>query len=91
MTKRARIYAFITRQRNILRKAMIDVMTRVTEVTLPSIMSGGDGGESTGRRALEIVKLARTIISKRLTLSKKVLHRKPKGSKSLEQLLSVVN
>jgi hypothetical protein len=44
-------------------------------------MSGGGGSESTGRRALESVKLPRTVTPKKLTPSKKVLHRETKRVK----------
>jgi hypothetical protein len=40
---------FIRRQRNMLRKTMIGVVTRVTEETMPNIVRGGGCGESTGR------------------------------------------
>jgi hypothetical protein len=57
---------------------MISVMTGMTEATVPCIMSGGGGSESMGHRALESVKLLRTVTPKKLTLSKKVLHRETK-------------
>ena len=57
-------------------------MTGVTKSTMPNIMGGGGGGESTGRRALKRVKLPRTITSEKLTPSEKVLHRKTKRVKS---------
>jgi hypothetical protein len=60
---------------------MISVMTEMTEATVPSIMSGGGGSESTGRQALESVKLLRTVTPKKLTPSKKVLHRETKRVK----------
>jgi hypothetical protein len=53
----------------------------MTEVTMPSIMGGGGGSESTGCRALESVKLPRTVTPKKLMLSKKVLHRETKRVK----------
>jgi hypothetical protein len=81
MTKRARIYVFITRQRNMLGKTTISVMTGMTETTVPCIMSCGGGSESTGRRALESVKLPRTVTPKKFTPSKKVLHRETKRVK----------
>jgi hypothetical protein len=81
MTKIARICVFITRQRNMLRKMMISVMTGMTEVTVPCIMSGGGGSESMGHRALESVKLSCTVTPKKLTPSKKVLHRETKRVK----------
>jgi hypothetical protein len=56
-------------------------MTGVTEATVPSIMSGGSRGESTGCRALERVKLPRTVAPKKLTSGKKVHHRKTKRVK----------
>jgi hypothetical protein len=81
MTKRARIYVFITRQRNMLGKTTISVMTGMTETTVPCIMSCGGGSESTGRRTLESVKLPRTVTPKKFTPSKKVLHRETKRVK----------
>jgi hypothetical protein len=56
-------------------------MTGTTEAMVPCIMSGGGGSESTGRRALESVKLPRTVTLKKLTPSKKVLHRETKRVK----------
>jgi hypothetical protein len=56
---------------------MISVMTGMTEATVPSIMSGGGGSESTGCRVLESVKLPRTVTLKKLT-SSKILHRETK-------------
>jgi hypothetical protein len=64
-----------------LGKTTISVMTGMTEATVPCIMSGGGGSESTGRRALESVKLPRTVTPKKFTLSKKVLHRETKRVK----------
>jgi hypothetical protein len=56
-------------------------MTGMTEATVPCIMSGGGGSESTGHWALESVKLPRTVTPKKLTPSKKVLHRETKRVK----------
>jgi hypothetical protein len=60
---------------------MISVMTGMAKATMPCIMSGGGGSESTGRRALESVKLPRTVTPKKLTPSKKVFHRETKRVK----------
>jgi hypothetical protein len=64
-----------------LGKMTISVMTGMTEATVPCIMSGGSGSESTGHRALESVKLPCTVTPKKLTASKKVLHRETKRVK----------
>jgi hypothetical protein len=64
-----------------LGKTTISVMTGMTEATVPCIMSGGGGSESTGHRALESVKLPRTVTPKKFTPSKKVLHRQTKRVK----------
>jgi hypothetical protein len=66
-------------------------MIGVTEAMMPNIVRGGGYGESTGRRVLERIKLPRTIAAKKFTPRKKSLTEKPKGSKSTEQLLSLVN
>jgi hypothetical protein len=81
MTKRARICVFVTRQRNMLGKTTISVMTGMTEATVPCIMSGGSGSESMGRQVLESVKLSHTVTPKKFTPSKKVLHRETKRVK----------
>jgi hypothetical protein len=65
-----------------LRKTTIGVMTGVTEMTMSNIMRGGGRGEGTGHRVLERIKLHRV---------KRSFIENPKGSKSMEQLLSVVN
>jgi pyruvate-formate lyase len=57
MTKRSMRDLFIRRQRNMLRKTMIGVMTGVNEATMPNIVRGGGRGESTGLQVLEIIKL----------------------------------
>jgi hypothetical protein len=62
---------FMRRQKNMLRKTTICIMTRVSEATMPNIMRGGGCGESTGHRVLERIKLPRTIASKKFTLRKK--------------------
>jgi hypothetical protein len=60
---------------------MISIMIGMAKATMPCIMSGGGGSESTGRRALESVKLPHTITPKKLTPSKKVFHRETKRVK----------
>jgi hypothetical protein len=67
-----------------LRKTTIGVMTGVTEMAMSNIMRGGGRGrgEGTGHRVLERIKLHRV---------KRSFIENPKGSKSTEQLLSVVN
>jgi hypothetical protein len=62
-------------------KMTISVMTGMTEATVPCIMSGGGGSETTRRQALESVKLPRTVTPKKFTPSKKVLHRETKRVK----------
>jgi hypothetical protein len=69
---------FRIRQRNILRKTTICIVTRVIEATMPNIVMGDGCGESTGRRVLERIKLPCTIASKKFTPRKKVPHRKTK-------------
>jgi hypothetical protein len=58
---------------------------------MPNIVRGVGRRESTRCWVLERIKLTHTIASKKLTLGKKVLHRKTKRIKSTEQLLSAVN
>jgi hypothetical protein len=58
---------------------------------MPNILRGGGCGESTGCRVLERIKLPLTIASKKFAPIKKVPHKKTKRSKSMEQLLSIVN
>jgi hypothetical protein len=70
---------------------MIGVVTGVTEATMPNIVRDGGRGEITMLLVPERIKLPRTIRAKKLTPGRKVLHRKTKRIKSMEQLLSVVN
>ena len=58
-----------------LRKTTISVMAGVTQTTVPNIMRGGGGGESTRRRWLNRIKLPRTIAPKKLTPGNEVVHR----------------
>jgi hypothetical protein len=58
---------FMRRQRNMLRKTTICIVTGVTEAAMPNIVRGSGCGESMGRRMLERIKLHRTIASKKLT------------------------
>jgi hypothetical protein len=60
---------------------MICIVIGVTKATMPNIMRDGGCGESTGCRMLEIIKLTRTIASKKFTPRKKVPHRKTKRIK----------
>jgi hypothetical protein len=74
-----------------LRKTTICIMTRVSEATMPNIVRGGGCGESTGRRVLERIKLPPYYCIEEVHAEKKrSLTEKPKGSKLMEQLLSVV-
>jgi hypothetical protein len=58
-------------------------MSGMTKPTMPNVMWGGGGGESTrGRRTRERVKLPRTIAPKDLAPGKRVLHRKTERVKS---------
>jgi hypothetical protein len=59
---------FMRRQRNMLRKTMICIVTRVTETTMPNIVRGGGCGEGW---VLERIKLPRTIASKKFAPIKK--------------------
>jgi hypothetical protein len=74
-----------------LRKTTICIVTGMTEATMPNIVRGGGCGESTGRRVLEIIKLPVLLHRRSSHQEKRSLTEKPKGSKSTEQLLSVVN
>jgi hypothetical protein len=53
-------------------------MTEMAKAMVSCIMSGGGGSKSTGRQALESVKLPCTVTSKKLMPSEKVLHRETK-------------
>jgi hypothetical protein len=76
---------FIRRQRNMLQKTMIGVVTRVTEVMMPNIMRGGGRGQNTGRQVLERIKLPVLLQRRSSHQERRSFSEELKGSKSMEQ------